>query len=77
MKKSKQFNISLLGESTVGKTSLVNVYTKIGFSINVMSNIGIDSYIEKKNLITQNINLRFLILLDKKDIKAFPILLFK
>ena len=48
MKKTKGFNISLLGETAVGKTSIVSVYTKVGFNFGTLSTTGIDSNITRK-----------------------------
>ena len=48
MKKTKGFNISLLGDTTVGKTSIVSTYTKVGFNMGTLTTTGIDSNITKK-----------------------------
>ena len=48
MEKTKIFRISLLGESAVGKTSIVSVYTKNEFSNSTLSTTGIDFCIKKK-----------------------------
>ena len=40
--KRTKFNICLLGESDVGKTSLIKSLTRESFDQNVMSTIGID-----------------------------------
>ena len=48
MKKNTGFKISLLGESTVGKTSIVNAYSKNQFSYNTVLTTGIVSFMKKK-----------------------------
>ena len=48
MKKNTGFKISLLGESTVGKTSIVNAYSKNQFSYNTVQTTGIVSVMKKK-----------------------------
>ena len=48
MKKNTGFKISLLGESTVGKTSIVNAYSKNQFSYNTVQTTGIVSFMKKK-----------------------------
>jgi len=48
MDKAKIFKISLLGETAVGKTSIVTIYTEKEFNINTLSTAGIDSCIKKK-----------------------------
>jgi len=40
--KRKVLKISMLGDSTVGKTSIINSFLDIDFSNNMISNIGID-----------------------------------
>ena len=48
MKKNTGFKISLLGESTAGKTSIVNAYSKNQFSYNTVLTTGIVSFMKKK-----------------------------
>ena len=45
--KRKKFNVSLLGESEVGKTCLVQVLTGIGFNEKNLSTIGMDTFLDK------------------------------
>ena len=48
MKKTTGFKISILGESTVGKTSIVNAYSKNQFSYNTVLTTGIVSFMKQK-----------------------------
>ena len=45
--KRKKFNVSLLGESEVGKTCMANVLTGIGFNEKNITTIGMDKFIDK------------------------------
>ena len=45
--KRKKFNISILGETKVGKTSMISVLKGNGFQDLMLSTIGIDSVIDK------------------------------
>ena len=45
--KRKKFNISILGETQVGKTSMISVLKGQGFQDLMLSTIGIDSIIDK------------------------------
>ena len=43
-----KFNISILGESQVGKTSMISVKTGLQFNEKQISTVGIDNFIDKK-----------------------------
>ena len=43
--KRTKFNISLLGEGEVGKTSLISVYTGNKFEMNTLKTVGLDNYL--------------------------------
>ena len=43
-----KFNISILGESKVGKTSMISVKTGLQFNEKQISTVGIDNFIDKK-----------------------------
>ena len=58
MSKSK-FNVSILGEKRVGKTSLVQVLTGFGFNESDIQTVGIDNFIYDKEI--DNKNYKFMI----------------
>ena len=58
MSKSK-FNVSILGEKRVGKTSLVQVLTGFGFNESDIQTVGIDNFIYDKEI--DNKNFKFMI----------------
>ena len=68
------FNISLLGESEVGKTSILKYYEDKIFE-NVISTIGIDISMKKVKFPDdeKEYKLKSLIQQDKKDSKVFHI----
>ena len=45
--KRLKFNVSILGETQVGKTNMVSVLTGQGFKSEILSTIGIDNFIDK------------------------------
>ena len=45
--KRKKFNVSILGETKVGKTNMVSVLKGQGFQSDILSTIGIDNFIDK------------------------------
>ena len=47
---SKKFNISILGDKSVGKTSIIHVLSGTGFSETLISTIGIDYIIQEENI---------------------------
>ena len=58
MKKATGFKISILGESTVGKTSIVNTYSKNQFSYNTVLTTGIVSFMKKKQFDNKEYNFK-------------------
>ena len=45
--KRLKFNVSILGETQVGKTNMVSVLTGQGFKPEILSTIGIDNFVDK------------------------------
>ena len=45
----KKFNISILGENTVGKTSMIQVYFGLPFNENEIPTIGVEHFADKAN----------------------------
>ena len=58
MKTATGFKISILGESTVGKTSIVNTYSKNQFSYNTVLTTGIVSFMKKKQFDNKEYNFK-------------------
>ena len=44
----QKFNVSILGEKQVGKTSIISVKTGLQFNEKQISTVGIDNFIDKK-----------------------------
>ena len=49
-----QYQISILGESKVGKTSILNTYFEVPFDINIQSSIGLNRNTKTITVINQN-----------------------
>ena len=49
-----KFNISLLGEGEVGKTSLISVYSGNSFTFDTLKTVGIDNYIFNEKIDGEN-----------------------
>ena len=71
--KRLKFNVSILGETQVGKTNMVSVLTGQGFKPEILSTIGIDNFVDKAVFDNTEYTLKFLILLDKKDTKKLSL----
>ena len=56
---NSKFNISILGESSVGKTSLVQVLAGYGFNESIITTMGIDNFVYDKEI--DNKNYKFMI----------------
>ena len=52
--KRTKFNISLLGEGNVGKTSLISVYIGHEFEIDTLKTVGLDNYLAKEKYDGEN-----------------------
>ena len=70
--KRTKFNVSLLGETQVGKTSMISVKTGIEFDENQLATVGIDNFLDIAKFENQEYKfIKFLILQGKKDIIVF------
>ena len=54
-----KFNISILGESQVGKTSMISVKSGLQFNEKQIATVGIDNFIDKKVIDNQEYKFKF------------------
>ena len=54
-----KFNVSILGESQVGKTSMISVKSRLQFNEKQIATVGIDNFIDKKVIDNQEYKFKF------------------
>ena len=54
-----KFNVSILGESQVGKTSMISVKSGLQFNEKQIATVGIDNFIDKKVIDNQEYKFKF------------------